>query len=1295
MVQLNTFQNGNVLQGSIALFESLGLKINNASDSPLPISAVLPEATKSVRDIFPKVAECYFVGTIDDKTLRGEDEGTELAEEQQRVTDGYQGMFVFAVDIFPNEKISRTEIAALNRAFNRASKAAPVALIVRYGDYISLSICERTAYKQAGHSGEKPGIVSLLRDINFKHPHRGHLDILEDMKATGLTTFDSLYDRWLKVFNNDTLTDRFYVELQNWFFWAIKNVSFPNDINDDNDDDKYNPENVIRLITRLVFVWFLKQKGLVPTRIFDSNKLHDILKDFDAESDTSSQYYRAILQNLFFATLNRKIGERAFAFDEGWSKNRSNQDVRTLYRFEQDFIWWDSQNPENSRRVVNENVLSLFSHVPYMNNSLFECLDNKRRKGKTYYWDGFSRNNKRQAKVPNRLFFTNEEIVDLTDSYLDLSENQKESDLRKYREVRVHGLINILSRYHFTIEENTPLDVDVALDPELLGKVFEQLLAAFNPETKKTARKSTGSYYTPRPIVQYMVNESIVAYLNRTVPSVPEDKVRLMLGYDQDVDIDLTDDQRRKLVEAVFNCRILDPACGSGAFPMGALQQLSHLLSRVDAGNRYWEDTVMSRAMTDVQKASHLDDENQEATKADIQEVFNMSVAYPDYARKLYLIENCIYGVDIQCIAVQISRLRFFISLLCEQKPTDNPTDNFGVRPLPNLEMKFVTANTLVMLSNADDAHLLFEDEEIKHLIDDLRQVRHNLFVATSSNSKKRYLERDARLREQIAQLSADNFTDERQQKIEQNELLLAEAESKLQFAKDNLPDNVVVVEEKDLFGNVTTTRRESSRDRELRTLTNHVNLIRSEIKKLRETAESGRASTLALARQLTDWNPYDQNVSSPFFDPDWMFGVKDGFDIVIGNPPYVSAPVQIADPILNEQRSRLVECNKYTTLYQKWDLYIPFMERGMRLLAKDGCFSMIVPFPLSNQTYGMKFREWALKSYNIFEIANLNGTKVFENATVSNLVLFASNSGKTTETIIFEIFNKKEIKKSFVQPVAKLIQDKKKLVWNLSNQERNANIHTEMNVLGDYCYISVGMVLNADEKVAKGMFKKDDLISDFYDNVHSRKYIEPKDFEMYHVKRVRYLEYDTDRCPNQLRRPTFRELYERPKLIFNRLGKLQVVLDKDTYYLLSDSTFMAIRWSDLYSIENKSISASIKRYSSLNRDSMESLSNSVSLEYLLAILNSKYAVYLLSLQRGDDYHIYPEHLRNIPIPTASTDIQNELKTYVDCLQISFSEAIQQQIDIIVYHLYNLTYEEVLIVDPETTITREEYDNHG
>ena len=182
---------------------------------------------------------------------------------------------------------------------------------------------------------------------------------------------------------------------------------------------------------------------------------------------------------------------RAFAREEGFQKNRATYGVDTLYRYEEYF-----RDPTMA--------LDHFADVPFLNGGLFECLDRiEDDTNKKLYLDGFSRNKKKRPTVPNRLFFAEEETADLSDAY---------GEPRRRTE-KVRGLLRILNSYKFTIVENTPIDQEIALDPELLGKVFENLLASYNEETKTTARKQTGSFYTPRPIVEYMVDESLKAHL--------------------------------------------------------------------------------------------------------------------------------------------------------------------------------------------------------------------------------------------------------------------------------------------------------------------------------------------------------------------------------------------------------------------------------------------------------------------------------------------------------------------------------------------------------------------------------------------------------------------------------------------------------------------------------------------------------------------------------------------------------------------------------------------------------------
>ena len=281
----------------------------------------------------------------------------------------------------------------------------------------------------------------------------------------------------LSRFSVEVLTKEFYQELSDWYAWAIKIIRFPNDLSkkveerkkteasneNEKKNDKYNNEGTIRLITRLIFVWFLKQRHLIPDEFFDEKYIADnLIKDFNPYKieglmhDTGEvKYYTAILQNLFFAMLNspitadgsKELTERHFRkLNEQGKPDRSDYDNNKLMRYESYFT-----NPQLFVDLANKTV-------PFLNGGLFDCLDDK---DNGIYFDGFSDSEKsvKLLNIPDFLFFIPEENVDLSVWY---------NDKRKKR-VKVRGLINILKRYNFTVEENTPFDKEVSLDPELLG----------------------------------------------------------------------------------------------------------------------------------------------------------------------------------------------------------------------------------------------------------------------------------------------------------------------------------------------------------------------------------------------------------------------------------------------------------------------------------------------------------------------------------------------------------------------------------------------------------------------------------------------------------------------------------------------------------------------------------------------------------------------------------------------------------------------------------------------------------
>ncbi|MBW4730031.1 Eco57I restriction-modification methylase domain-containing protein [Prevotella melaninogenica] len=654
-----------------------------------------------------------------------------------------------------------------------------------------------------------------------------------------------------EAFSVETLTKQFYKDLFEWYQWAIDDstqVTFPNNITKEDDDRDDVEKKVIRMITRIMFVWFIKQKELVPNRIFDIEYLSTILKEFDPYSTTVGNYYNAILQNLFFATLNCAIEDengntRKFA-------TSTKRDVKTLYRYAEMFS------------ISEQEIVNLFSEVPFLNGGLFECLDKTRYIDgveQCYNFDGFSRNDarfadgryKHRAVVPNILFFEPEK-----------------------------GLLSILSRYNFTIEENSPEEQQVALDPELLGKVFENLLGAYNPETKETARNQSGSFYTPREIVNYMVDESLIAYLGNN------DFVRSLFSYDFTFD-KTKSNEYLKIADKLKAVKILDPACGSGAFPMGLLNRMIDILERISPN----EDI---------------------------------------YELKLSVIENCLYGCDIQSIAAQITKLRFFISLICNcEKDASKP--NFGIPTLPNLETNFVSANSLIAKKKEDRQLNLFKSEEIESIKKELHQIRHLHFSAKSTSTKHRLREKDLALREELIELLSD----------ENN------------FASDD-------------------------------------------------------------AKQLAEWNPYDQNDTSSFFDPEWMFGVADGFDIVIGNPPYIQLQNN------GGELAKLYEGCGYSTFARTGDIYCLFYERGWQLLKKDGHLCYITSNKWMRAGYGEKTRDFFANKTNPLLLIDFAGVKIFESATVdTNILLFSrSNNQHKTTCAITNKQNKDSVKNlsDFVQ---------------------------------------------------------------------------------------------------------------------------------------------------------------------------------------------------------------------------------------------------------------------------------------
>ncbi len=663
----------------------------------------------------------------------------------------------------------------------------------------------------------------------------------------------STLDNIIKSFSTQPLTKEFFTEIQNWYAWALKHAKFPGGILE---------ENLIRLLTRLIFVWFLKEKKLIPDSIFDEEFLRKVVKDFGK----GDYYYNVIIQNLFFATLNKYPNERGFANHGNFVQNKNDFGVKTLYRYKDKIL------------ISEEEFLDIFKDVPFVNGGLFECLDEDKE-----YIDGFSRNENKRSKIPDFLFFSNIIKEDLGEFYGE-----------KKKIVEVRGLINILKDYNFTADESTPIDIEVSLDPELLGHIFENLLASYNPETQTTARKATGSYYTPKEIVDFMVEQSLFEYL-KTKTNIDEDKLKKIISYEED-SLDLSEEEKKQLIDAIDSLKIIDPAVGSGAFPMGILHKLVYILSKIDTDNNLWYELQYQKALNESGKI--LKKENKQEREEQLKELndnFDEATKYPDYARKLYIIENSIYGVDIQNIAIQISKLRFFLSLIIDQK-VDKTQYNFGIKPLPHLETKFVCANTLIGLEKP--AQKQITSQTIKNLEDELKEIYKRFFRVRTRSEKKRLEEKGKDIRQKL----------------------------------------------------------------------------KDELKKFGYSTDA--------VEKIANFNIFSQTEKADWFDPEWMFGVEDGFDIVIGNPPYVRQErIKTLKPVLQKQG--------YKTYTSTADLYVYFYEKGYQLLKEKGVLSFITSNKWFRAKYGQGLRRFLKENTSIVNIVDFGGYQVFAQTVDTCIVIF------------------------------------------------------------------------------------------------------------------------------------------------------------------------------------------------------------------------------------------------------------------------------------------------------------------
>ena len=400
-------------------------------------------------------------------------------------------------------------------------------------------------------------------------------------------------------------------------------------------------------------------------------------------------------------------------------------------------------------------------------------------------------------------------------------------------------------------------------------------------------------------------------------------------------------------------------------------------------------------------------------------------------------------------------------------------------------------------------------------------------------------------------------------------------------------------------------------------------------------------------------------------------FDQNGGFDVVLANPPYVRADAQYkhledederqaAIATWKDYRAAILKSKVYQTIYEKWDLYLPFLERAYQLLSANGRMVFIISDAYNAAKYAKKSHVFFLNNACIERIDFCTDIPLFE-AGISNTIIHYTKMAPDSVRQPLRARRWGETCDDFernveVLPTAPQIEFGTDLFKVNGVQLKQLEGFLELR---DICYVSVGMVINAHEDKAQGLFKAENLISNTMDKSHPKPYIEGKDIVRWAARRVHYLEYGTQRAPALFRRQTFPELYEvREKLIsLDVAGDTQRVIYDNQQLFHNHTADSLVPWHYLKGVRNKSIRKTAKYRDEVKsnevkprvfREELEELSIQFSSKYLLAVMNSTFANEWLRSKQRHRIHFYPDDWKLLPIAPATTEEQASIVALVD-----------------------------------------------
>mgnify|MGYP000981596448 CR=1 FL=1 len=988
------------------------------------------------------------------------------------------------------------------------------------------------------------------------------------------------------------------------------------------DVNKFAEQFTKKLMGQLAFLYFLQKKGWLGVRILPENRELTRI-DYQQIYNSVESQNKKVLLKVFRETPKGTVVALAddlhllndheagllsdcfvnTKYDMPWGTGDKNF-IRGLFDFCEEKtnlnFFNDYLEPffyEALNRKRKNNYFKRFNcKIPFLNGGLFEPIEK-------YHWRDVN------FEIPNNMFS---------------NKNEK----GRY----ATGILDIFDMYNFTMNEDEPLEKEVAIDPEMLGKIFENLLEVSD-------RKSKGAFYTPREIVYYMCQESLINYLVNKV-KVPYEDVKEFILYGEMI---RDEDSRRTVVregaeltikpsiyenivaidEALRTVKIADPAVGSGAFPLGMLNEI------VKARNNITEYIVK------------VNREGQFGTKYD--ERF-IRARRSEYKMKWDTIKNSIFAVDIEPSAVDIAKLRLWLSVVVDQEIDEN---NPEPHPLPNLDQNIMVGNSLID-----------EFEGIKLFDESLLNKQNN-----GNNTPS-------------------NF-------VMQMNMLLDQS--------DELLDTMFKLQDRYFGEDAEANKKE----------------IKDEIDRIQDQLIRYKLQKEGNIEGLKRYEESLENKTKPYFIWELEFAkvFKDngGFDIVIGNPPYVKEYTNslIFQPLKN---------NPY---YQgKMDFWYFFACKGIDLLCNKGIECFIAPNNWITNSGASILRNKVLKETKIKEFIDFGNYKVFETAAIQTMVYilikekqnksyemnydkllienpsaeklnkFLYSSLDTHEQLSF--INKMESSKlydkyiEFLKPeINSLLNNIKKDAFTLNKNEVAQGIVAPQDFLNK----KNAQILGGKHKVGDGVFvitleelesmkvneNEKDIIKPYYTSNELLKYFINSKNRYYVLYCKHNINSTIDNYPN-----IKKHLDNYVEIITSDNRPYGLHRARNEFYFEGEkilSLRKCIEPTFTYSDGDCYVS---QTYNVIKTDR-------VNMKFLVALLNSKLIKFWLFYKgklQGNNYQVDKAPLLEIPIKTPSSNKLGKIEMYLENIRksIEIRTAISE-IDSIIYKVYNLTDDEIGIIE--------------